>query len=189
MRQLDRALLDWLKSLRTDALTDVMLAISWLGSWPIVLLLSALAALLVDRWSRTRLRTTVTMLFALVTQLVIVQGLKMLFGRSRPANVEALASTSDASFPSGHASAAATVTVVLWLAVSAARPQWRVPAAICALLGITLMCVSRMYLGVHYLSDVLVGAAVGAAVAAGATALVRSAYPVAKASGAPERTG
>lgn len=177
MRQFDRSLLIWLESLRTDALTDVMLAVSWLGSWPIILLLSALAALLVDRWGRTRLRTTVTMLFALVTQLVVVQGLKLLFGRSRPSNVEALTTTSDASFPSGHASATATVMVVLWLSVSTARPRWRVPAGIVAFLGIALMCVSRMYLGVHYLSDVVVGSLVGAAVAVGATTLVRAALP------------
>ena len=177
MRQFDRAFLVWLEGLRTDVLTDVMMAVSWLGSWPIILLLSAFAALIVDRWGRTRLRTTVTMLFALVTQLVIVQGLKLLFGRSRPSNVEALTATSDASFPSGHASAAATVMVVLWLAVSAARPRWRVPAGIVAFLGIALMCVSRMYLGVHYLSDVVVGSLVGAAVAVGATTLVRAAMP------------
>lgn len=190
MRQFDRALLTWLEGLRTDVLTDLMLAISWLGSWPTVLLLSALAALIVDRWGHTRLRTTVTMLFALVTQLVIVQGLKMAFGRSRPSNVEALTTTSDASFPSGHASAAAAVTVVLWLAISAVKPRWRVPAGVIAFLGIALMCVSRMYLGVHYLSDVTVGAVVGAAVAAAATALVRSAYPVKPdASGSPERAG
>ena len=190
MRQFDRALLSWLEGMRTDVLTDLMLAISWLGSWPTVLLVSVVAALLVDRWSRTRLRTTVTMLFALVTQLVIVQGLKTAFGRSRPSNVEALTTTSDASFPSGHASAAAAVMVVLWLAVSTARPQWRVPAGIIAFLGIALMCVSRMYLGVHYLSDVIVGSLVGAAVAAAATALVRSAYPAKpNGSGAPERAG
>lgn len=188
MREFDRALLSWLAGLRTDALTDVMLAVSWMASWPTVLLLGALAALLVDRWARTRLRTTVTMLFALVMQLVIVQGLKLAFGRSRPSNVEALTTTSDASFPSGHASAAATVAVVLWLAVSAARPQWRVPAGVIALLGIALMGMSRMYLGVHYLSDVLVGSLVGAAVATAATALVRSAYPVrTNDSGSPER--
>lgn len=191
MRQFDRALLTWLEGLRGDVMTDVMLAVSWLGSWPVVLLLSTLAALLADRFGQTRLRTTVTMLFALLTQLVIVQGLKLAFGRARPSNVEALTSTSDASFPSGHASAAATVLVVLWLAVSAARPAWRAPAGVLALIGIGLMCLSRMYLGVHYLSDVLVGATIGAAVAAAATALVANAYPqhAAKPSGSPERTG
>lgn len=177
MREFDRALLTWIEALRSDAMTQVMLAISWLGSWPTVLVVSTVAALLVDRLGRTHVRVTVTMLFALVTQLVIVQGMKMAFGRSRPSNVEALALASDASFPSGHASAAAAVLVVLWLAIRQARPAWSRVTAVIAVLGIALMCLSRMYLGVHYLSDVLVGALVGALVAVAATALVRAGYP------------
>ena len=103
--------------------------------------------------------------------------LKELVGRARPQFADGGASWESLSHPSGHSSGVATlVTVALvlaWPALGrAARRAWL--AAGLAL--VLLVGVSRLWLGVHYLSDVVGGWALGFAVALG-TALAFGALP------------
>ncbi|MFD1886109.1 phosphatase PAP2 family protein [Paenibacillus wenxiniae] len=69
----------------------------------------------------------------------------------------------DHSFPSGHTTAIFSVTVPFMLANTATIP-WLLPIAL-------LVAISRMYLGLHYPSDVLVGMLIGSGVAFGTFAL------------------
>jgi membrane-associated phospholipid phosphatase len=96
--------------------------------------------------------------------------LKEFFDRARPpfvdGRLEPLVAVPDsAAMPSAHAATAFAAAV----AVSLIHPRLRVPLYALA----TLVCLSRVYLGVHFPSDVLVGAALGAvigvAVVAGAS--------------------
>lgn len=93
----------------------------------------------------------------------LTAGLKQLVGRQRPQFAEGGARYETLSFPSGHSSGiACLVTVLLVLAwprlTSSARRVWLgVGLALVLLVGLT-----RMWLGVHFLSDVLGGWAVGA---------------------------
>jgi undecaprenyl-diphosphatase len=69
------------------------------------------------------------------------------------------------SMPSGHATtAAAAATAVAFL-----YPELRLPAVVLA----ALICLSRVYLGVHFVSDVVVGALLGAAIGASVALLSR----------------
>lgn len=86
-----------------------------------------------------------------------VQVLKSLFGRARPE--EMLIASDFGSFPSGHVANAASIAVALAL-VLARTWVWFAGAAY-----VVLMALSRTYLGVHWLSDTIGGALVGAAVA------------------------
>jgi undecaprenyl-diphosphatase len=80
---------------------------------------------------------------------------KHVFARARPALWQSLAPESTYSFPSGHAMGSATLACVL--ACLAWNTRWRWPViAIGALLTLGIG-VSRMYLGVHYPSDVMAG--------------------------------
>jgi undecaprenyl-diphosphatase len=95
-----------------------------------------------------------------LTSHLIVQGLKRSIVRRRPdeAGILSLARNPDAfSFPSGHACAAMT------LAATAAFAN--LPVGFAALLLALLVGMSRVYLRVHYVTDVLVGQLVGAAAA------------------------
>jgi undecaprenyl-diphosphatase len=94
-------------------------------------------------------------------------GLKHLVGRQRP--VGGLIQVSGNSFPSGHSMLSAIIYLTLALIVSTVIPRWRVRAYIIgsALVLVALIGISRLYLGVHYLTDVAAGWLVGLAWAIG----------------------
>ena len=76
------------------------------------------------------------------------------------------------SFPSGHVAFAASVAVALWLV--ARRTRWAAPVAIAGTAAVLVVAASRIYLGVHYPSDAIAGAAVAVAGAGLASAAVRA---------------
>ena len=80
---------------------------------------------------------------------------KITFVRERPDLWEQLITETTYSFPSGHAAGSAALAIcvaaLLW------RTKWQVPALIVAPIYIVLIGFSRMYLGVHYLTDIFAG--------------------------------
>ncbi|GAB3354974.1 phosphatase PAP2 family protein [Lysobacter tyrosinilyticus] len=86
--------------------------------------------------------------------------LKDAFARPRPDLWEPMLHYPGYSFPSGHAMATMTLTWVLGLL--AWRTRWRWPVLAFMSVFTALVGVSRLYMGVHYPSDVLAGWAVGA---------------------------
>ncbi|HEV8695769.1 MAG TPA: phosphatase PAP2 family protein [Lysobacter sp.] len=80
---------------------------------------------------------------------------KQLFARERPSLWESIAPETTFSFPSGHAMGSMTLAWVCLLLTW--RTPWRWPVAAAALTFTTLVGLSRVYLGVHYPSDILAG--------------------------------
>jgi len=112
---------------------------------------------------------------AVVTQSVIVWAMKAAIGRVRPwialGLPEPIGAPHDFSFPSGHAAGSACLAAFLVLALPVAwpaSPRWAraVGAAACAYAA--LVAASRVYLGAHFPSDVIVGALLGAAIGSAA---------------------
>jgi undecaprenyl-diphosphatase len=91
--------------------------------------------------------------------------LKSLFDRPRPDVVVHLVGVSSASFPSGHAMASATIYLTLGALLARVQPQRRLKiyAGVVAATLTVLVGLSRVYLGVHWPTDVLAGWCVGAA--------------------------
>jgi undecaprenyl-diphosphatase len=90
-------------------------------------------------------------------------GLKAVVDRARPELWDHLVRTGSSSFPSGHALAGATFYPLLAWSLSRFAPRWRV---LWWVVGIALgffVGFGRLYLGVHWPSDVLAGWAIGAA--------------------------
>lgn len=84
-------------------------------------------------------------------------GTKALFARDRPSLWESISPEHTYSFPSGHAMGSATlaavVAMLLW------NTRWRWPALLAGIGFCGWVCASRVYLGVHYPSDILAGVA------------------------------
>lgn len=82
-------------------------------------------------------------------------GAKLLFGRARPELWLSIAPEFDFSFPSGHAMGSMTLVAALVVLLWATR--WRYPVLLVGALFVVLVGLSRIYLGVHYPSDILAG--------------------------------
>jgi undecaprenyl-diphosphatase len=89
--------------------------------------------------------------------------LKVVFARARPDMAEALWRSHSYSFPSGHAMGSLVVFGALVYLVMRASRSWRIRSAAVAL-GLCLIgaiSVSRIYLGVHWFSDIVAGLSAG----------------------------
>ena len=104
-----------------------------------------------------RWRQAIIIATALLVSGGLVQLVKVLVHRARPPH--ALVLESSWSFPSGHATHAATLVVLLMLAL---RWWW---VAVAGTIYAVAMAASRVYLGVHWLTDVAAGLAFGACIA------------------------
>jgi undecaprenyl-diphosphatase len=94
---------------------------------------------------------------------LLVTILKQIFDRQRPDIVPQLMTYNTPSFPSGHSmmSTVAYLTLAVLLAINFSDKKVRVYIIAVALIISILIGISRIYLGVHYPTDVLAGWAVG----------------------------
>ncbi len=101
----------------------------------------------------------VFLIIAVVGGLVVSTILKMSFNRPRPDIVPHLSAVYTSSFPSGHSMLAATVYLTLGALLARFVPERRFKAyfLIVALILTGLVGVSRVFMGVHYPTDVLAG--------------------------------
>lgn len=167
--EIEIRVLDWMQSIRTPVGDTVMTFITRLGDAGAVWLLLAAVLLMIPR---TR-RSGVMLAAALCVDVVLCNGiLKNLFGRIRPCDVNTsiqllIPRPDDFSFPSGHT--AASFAAVAALRMAGNKKLWK----LALVLGV-LIAFSRMYLYVHYPTDILGGMiAGGAAGVAGCLAVKR----------------
>jgi undecaprenyl-diphosphatase len=144
---------------RTSALNDLFLMVSRLGSTVFVLIVGTLGAILT--WRRCRAVATV-LLVATFARPAIEFIVKGLVGRDRP-DFDRLVAGTGPSFPSGHVMAAMALWGLLPVVVALytrRRAIWWASVAVSATL-IAGIAASRVYLGVHWFSDVTGGLVVG----------------------------
>lgn len=151
----DVQVFDWFQSHATPTLTQFMQFITGLHG---VLGITAMALILglFLIWKRYWY-WLLTLALALPGGMLLNISMKYAFARSRPGFDSPLLAFSSYSFPSGHAAGATLFYGVLAAVVIAniRAWRWRVLVALAALLMVMLVGLSRIYLGVHYLSDVL----------------------------------
>jgi membrane-associated phospholipid phosphatase len=144
----------------TRTSTRVLGLITWLGATVTVLAVTALLGG-VEWLRRRRLAVLVFMVTVVVGQNLIANTVKALVDRERPP-VPHLASSSGFSFPSGHTAAAAAAWAAVALVLGRGRPlratAWLGAAAAAVVVAVAA---SRVLLGVHWLTDVIGGAALG----------------------------
>jgi membrane-associated phospholipid phosphatase len=157
----DQTVATTIHELRTPALTTFFLVVTALGSIEAIALVSLGSAVIFGAWRRWLLFGT--WLITTGGSVMLLLLLKALFARPRPYVEHPLLLETYYSFPSGHAMEAVVLYGMLaYFAVLALR-TWRARAAI--IFGTSLLVLligfSRLYLGVHYFSDVVAGFAAG----------------------------
>ena len=149
---------------RTDALTTVFTVLTTMGDVISLLAVAVVVAgFLAWRSARSSRPLWITAV-ALGGSQVLVLSIKYLVGRPRPAPALAVIGEDGYAFPSGHSTASlVTFGILAWLVATVATRRllritvWAVAAVLACGVGL-----SRLYLGVHYLSDVLAAWALGA---------------------------
>ncbi len=177
---------------RTGWLTAIMRNATWLGSsWVLLPLLAvATAILLRDRRRHPDARPAIGHLWAAYLGAVALYVLaKPLVHRPRPPAADLIGQASGPSYPSGHATQAIAAWGVLAIVALAGRtPRARVGLLAAAAAVALLVGASRIYLGAHWLTDVLAGYALGATWLALLLALrLRRRRPTARPSPQPRR--
>lgn len=159
--QLDGAILLWIQEhVRQDFLSPVVKFITHLGDAGWCWILLAVILLIVKKTRKIGLVTAVSLLSSYVVNNLI---LKNLVARVRPYEAvdglqRIIEAQSDFSFPSGHSASSFAAAVVIFMLCPR---KYGVPALVLAF----LIALSRLYVGVHYPTDVLTGVISGTVIA------------------------
>jgi undecaprenyl-diphosphatase len=157
----DRPLIDTSHAIAGPTLTRIVRAVSALGNantlTGVVIVVAVVLFVLKDRRSAW---------FVLATGIgtsLLNDLLKIVFARPRPDEILRLAGAHGYSFPSGHAMASASIYGAIALVLATFFPRLRMPIAITTIVLVFAIGLSRVYLCVHYSSDVMAGWILGAA--------------------------
>lgn len=175
LTELDERLARWLheRAVDHDPAVTVMRAVTFLGSSRFLIIAVTAAVVWLLRSGQRRLA-----LFLAVVSVggsVISSTVKVVVGRPRPEWDEPLATAFGKSFPSGHAMGSLVCFGALLVVFLPVVPRpWRRAAVAATAVLVVAIGLSRMVLGVHFLSDVLGGYVLGTAWLAGSIALFQT---------------
>jgi len=160
LRDLDRFLARYFFDLRDEGMADLIYHFTRLGSSPVVL--TVLGVLSAFFFFKNRLNAWIAIFSSLVTSALTAYAGKVYYQYPRP---HALAWYEEFSwtFPSGHATVAMAYYGILFylLVMYVKMHKLKIIVAVVGMIFILAMGFSRVYLGVHYLSDVISGYCIG----------------------------
>jgi undecaprenyl-diphosphatase len=176
----DEAVLRWLHAHQTPMLTALMTEITPLGTGIVVLTIIGVTTAFL--WHTKHKHSARLLLASTGGAILLNNALKLMFDRPRPSVFEWQTHAASSSFPSGHAMSATVVYgTVGYLLARLQKHAWsRAITLVVSVLMILLICVTRLYLGVHYPSDVLGGIIVGLAWAAFCMATLEASLALAR---------
>jgi membrane-associated phospholipid phosphatase len=157
----DRPVLQWLVEHRSPPATAFFQAVTTLGGNLGMAVLAAGTAVVL--WTRHRRREAAVVAAAAIVAQVLVDLLKNFYSRPRPPELTRLGPETNYSLPSGHAlvSIVALGIITAVVLTTVRRPAVRIAVAATASVAVVAIGLSRLYLGVHWLTDVLDGWLVG----------------------------
>ena len=181
----DLSVFQWIQGIQNDFLDAVLVGVTTLGNAGAIFIVLGLGLFITKKYRKAGFAVIVALLVMLICNDLF---LKELFARPRPFNLfdsdpqkyaewgrayiypELVQKPSSYSFPSGHTSSAfAAAIALLWQ-----NRKWGVPVTIFA----ALMGFSRIYVEVHYCTDVIAGVVSGAVCALVAVLIVKYLFPV-----------
>lgn len=170
--KLDQAATALSSSIRSPQLSAIAIDITALGSGTVLTLIVLFVTVFLSL--RRRYFQTIHLLVAAVGSAGLTALMKLYFERARPIGLVHLVEVQGYSYPSGHSlsSAAIYFTFAVLLFSYFQTQIQRSLIIVSSLVVILLIALSRVYLGVHYLSDVIAGVFVGVWWAATLTAVI-----------------
>lgn len=156
----DNAILIFIHSHVPNALTWLFEAVTLSGSSRVLFPLAALTAIIL-LYSKHRVEALIVTASA-ISSAIVIYIIKTIVSRDRPTLWNDTVWYWGSSFPSGHTLAVAAFATAIVLCVSRIRPASRNFALVIAVLWIFSVAVSRLVLGVHWPTDVLVAMCIGA---------------------------
>ena len=162
----DNILLFFQEVIRNPVLTPILKVITTLGNGGAIWIVLAVLLLIIPKTRKVGFMTVLSLIGTLVINNML---LKNLVNRTRPYEViEELTylvrTPTDSSFPSGHSACAFSVACIMFRRLP---KKYGVPALVLAI----VIALSRLYVGVHYPSDVLFGTISGIAISYAAEAV------------------
>ncbi len=162
-QQYDESILTWIHQHESPGLTTFMREVTYLGTGSVVMVVVGVAALFL--WHTEHKHSARLLLASTLGGIILNNTLKLIFHRERPTLFEWGTSVASSSFPSGHAMSATVVYgTVAYLVARLQKHHWSRTLTLGGAFTLILMiCFTRLYLGVHYPSDVIGGIIVGLA--------------------------
>jgi undecaprenyl-diphosphatase len=159
--RMDNNLENLLVLFRDSVLVKIFLAITAFGGWQVVITLVLTAGVILWIWNRSIF--SLAILFATTGSFLSSYGAKFLINRVRPGGDIPVYTEHSLSFPSSHAALAMTVFGMFLYIFWRNFKNWRLKANLffAFITVILLIGFSRLYLGVHFLSDVIGGYIIG----------------------------
>jgi undecaprenyl-diphosphatase len=149
----DQTILEWIHTAKQVELEAIAISLTQLGSGTGILAITVLISLFLV-W-RKQWRSLGYLVITVLGSGVLNRVAKLLFHRDRPTLWASPAPEFDFSFPSGHAML--SMTLVIFLATLIKQGHWRSLFLFCGVMFTIVIGWTRLYLGVHYPSDILGG--------------------------------
>lgn len=158
----DTAIRQWFYSIRSSTLTSVLKTITYMGNWQTISGLCILLLLI----PKTRMQYGLPVSAGAVFVTIFNKGIKQIFQRPRPNVSLHLIDEGGYSFTSGHSITSMVVYGLMIFLVRKYVKDRKTANILTALLAIPWICIgpSRIYMGVHYPTDVLGGWLLGIAI-------------------------
>jgi undecaprenyl-diphosphatase len=153
----DAGLLHWSVAHRPHLVVAVARAVTFTGTGFVPYVLAAVAGLVMGRTAGSRALSAAACLACLALGQAVRYGVMSLAARPRPERADWVTHASGWSFPSGHTTTSALTAGLLALAILVRAPRGRTGLLSAVLVWGVLVGLTRVYLGVHWFSDVVGG--------------------------------
>ena len=157
----DKSIINLIAQLRSPQLTPIMIQVSYIGETGAMILITILSLYVIIN---KQYYTFLNILFSTSSALLFTYFFKKIIMRSRPDPLYRLISESSYSYPSGHATVTFTIFPIIaiyFILLTKLKYSIKLLISIITMSIPILVSFSRLYLGVHYFTDILAGALVG----------------------------
>jgi len=171
----DKSIQDVIFLMREDFLTGLLKIVTYSANWEIIVVFCVILL----TFENTRIKVGIPISIASAVSTIIYKVIKTVYARPRPDIGFYLIEQGGLSFPSGHSMTGLVFYGLLIYFITEYGKENRAQKALISLLVVLIVLIgfSRVYLGVHYPTDVLAGWFLGTSILVSAIILLEKGYP------------